>query len=246
MGDFFVVPDGLEELKEEMPRVIGLIARTARWVHPDTFRALPVWYPEIARGELSYDRMWSTVYKNKNRSNGRVTEKSEANIRAGKAFVMALGARKRSNWTVCHIWGVDDPKFQRSNQVVRDPRFYSCVGNMIWLPTPLKGFTDAVPEVKHMLRICAFHLYGWVCEHTEVASEAKNVATGRVPRGYPEEWPAPGRSILPPGTACFSPRVKAAIENRKAELRRMLNDHSLKNFPRSQVIYVLKSWNVTL
>ncbi len=229
-----------------MPRIIDLIARTARWVHPDTFRALPVWYPEAARGEPIYNAKWAAVYKNKSRSVAKITDKSEPNIKAGKAFVMALGARKTSNWTVCHVWGVDDPKFQRPNRVVRDARFYSCIGNMIWLPTPLKGFTDAVPEVKRMLRVCAFYLYDWVCPHEDVASQAKEVRSGAVPDGYPSIWPAPGRRVLPPGTAPFSPRVKAAIEKRKAELRRMLTDRSLEEFPRDRVRSVLKFWNVEL
>ncbi len=193
-----------------------------------------------------YNAKWAAVYTNRNRSTAKITDKSEPNIKAGKAFVMALGTRKKSNWTVCHIWGVDDPKFQRSNGVIRDPRYYSCIGNMVWLPTPLKGFTDAVPEVKRMLRTCAFYLYGWVCQHKDVTLQADEVASGALPDDYPKKWPAPGRSILPPGTACFSPRVKIAIENRKAELRRMLKDDSLEKFPRDSVRSVLEFWNVKL
>ena len=94
MNEFFVVPDGLHELEKEMPEIIDLIARTARWVHPDTFRALPVWYPETARGEPIYNVNWAAIYKNTNRSTAKITEKSEPNIKAGKALVMALGARK--------------------------------------------------------------------------------------------------------------------------------------------------------
>jgi hypothetical protein len=97
MTDIFLVPDGLDELKQKMPMIIDLIARTARWVHPDTFRALPVWYPETARGEPIYDSKWTNVYKNKNRSSGKVTDKSEPNIKAGKAFVSALGSKKTDN-----------------------------------------------------------------------------------------------------------------------------------------------------
>jgi hypothetical protein len=155
---FFTVPDGLDELKDEMPTIVNVIARTARWVHPDTFRALPVWYPETARKQLMYDAGWERVYKNTNRLTAQVTDKSEPNIKAKKAFVAALGATRTDNWTVCHIWGVDDPRFQRNNAVVCDPRFYSCIANMVWLPTPLKGFTDAVPEIKHLLRICSYSL----------------------------------------------------------------------------------------
>jgi hypothetical protein len=49
------VPDGLTELEHELPLITELIARTARWVHPDTFAALPVWFPEVARGSPSYN-----------------------------------------------------------------------------------------------------------------------------------------------------------------------------------------------
>ncbi len=48
---------------------------------------------------------------------------------------------------------------------------------MVWLPTPLKGFTDA-PEVKAMLRVCALYLYGWACEHPSVADQAAKVTSG--------------------------------------------------------------------
>jgi len=46
-----------------------------------------------------------------------------------------------------------------------DRCFFSCVGNMVLLPTPLKAFTDAMPEVKNMMRICTRNLYGWQCDH---------------------------------------------------------------------------------
>ena len=91
--------------------------------------------------------------------------KLEENIRAGKALVCALGVRpspKPRTWTVCHIWGYDDDRFATESIIVKDPRYYSCVGNMVWLPTPMKGFTDTVPEIKRMLRTCAYYLYGWV------------------------------------------------------------------------------------
>lgn len=242
----FPVPDGLMELHEAMPQIINLIVHTARWVHPDTFRALPVWYPETARGQPIYDAKWNNIYTNTSRSTSVVTNKSEPNIKAGKALVSALGARKTDNWTVCHIWGVDNPKFQHANRVVRDPLYYSCVGNMVWLPTPLKGFTDAVPEVKQMLRTCAFYLYDWTCEHFDVAHHVAEIRSGKLPSGYPDAWPAPGRNILPPGTAPFSPRVASAVDKRKKEIRRMLDDMSLANFPRDEVRKVLEVWKIAI
>jgi hypothetical protein len=246
MTDFFVVPDGLDEIRGELSTIGNAIVRTARWVHPDTFRSLPVWYPETARKRPLYDAKWESVYTNTNRLTALTTDKVEPNIKAGKAFIAALGAKKTSNWTVCHIWGVDDPRFQRNNSVVSDPKYYSCVANMVWLPTPLKGFTDCVPEIKRMLRTCCFYLYDWVCERPEVREQATEIRSGLLPDDYPREWPAPGRSCLPPGTAPFTPQIAKAIKKRKDELRQMLADNSLVNFPREDVRDVLRFWKVEL
>jgi len=64
--------------------------------------------------------------------------KAESNTYGNKAMAIALGIKKkdRPNWSCCHIWGVDDARYQLSNVVVMDCRFYSCVGNMVLLPTP--------------------------------------------------------------------------------------------------------------
>jgi len=50
------LPDGLAALQAELPlaEVMRLIERTARWVDPETFRLLPIWYPEFARGAYFY------------------------------------------------------------------------------------------------------------------------------------------------------------------------------------------------
>ena len=43
--------DGLAALRAEigLREIASLIERTARWVAPETFKLLPVWYPEHAR-----------------------------------------------------------------------------------------------------------------------------------------------------------------------------------------------------
>ena len=84
------------------------------------------------------------------RATGASAHKVEGNINANQALTLALGLRKaqRPNWSCCHIWGLDDPKYQKSNDVVKDRRFFSCVANMVLLPTPLKAFTDTMPEIK--------------------------------------------------------------------------------------------------
>lgn len=159
------IGDGLDALRKEigLREIASLIERTARWVSPDTFKLLPLWYPEYARRAFFYNANWSEPRMNTSRANGSSTHKFEGNTHANDALTLALGLRKklRPNWSCCHIWGVDDASFQLSNVVVMDRRFFSCVGNMVLLPTPLKAFTDALPEVKAMLRICARNLYGW-------------------------------------------------------------------------------------
>ena len=72
---------------------------------------------------------------------------------------------------------MDEETFQKSNVAAQDRRFYSCMANMVLLPTPLKAFADAMIEVEMMLRVCALHLYGWSCEHEDVADVAAKVAT---------------------------------------------------------------------
>jgi hypothetical protein len=180
-----VVPDGNAEIAAEVPLVVEIIARTCRWVHPETFRRLPVWCPWTARGRPLYDRAWQRRYTNTKRATRQAVEKVEGNVAAIQTLVAALGvARPRPrNWTICHVWGYDDPAFASQGSIVQDPRFFSCVANMVWLPTPLKGFTDALPEVKTMLRTCAFHLYGWACEH-------ESSGTRRRPSA-----PAPSRQV---------------------------------------------------
>lgn len=84
----FAIPDGLSEIEQELPLIMETIARTARWVHPDTFRALPVWCPDTARGQPRYDARWNSVLVS-----GRGVPKVEENIRAGTALVEALGVK---------------------------------------------------------------------------------------------------------------------------------------------------------
>jgi hypothetical protein len=95
-------------------------------------------------------------------------------------------------------------------------------------------------------RTCSFHLYGWACEHPDVAAEAAEIRAGKVPAGYPESWPAPGRKVLPLKTTPYSERVIAAIAKRKQELRQLLEDTALANYPRDEVLDVLKRWAVEL
>lgn len=249
MANRIYVPDGNDALRSDIPAIVELIERTARWVHPDTFRALPVWAPHTARGRPLYDAAWARRYTNTRKATGVTAEKFEGNVAALNALVAALdvASPKPKNWTVCHIWGYDDPSFAERSSVVQDPRYFSCVANMVWLPTSLKGFTDTLPEIKAMLRVCAFHLYGWACEHESVAAQAEQVRSGWIPPNYPNSWPSVERSnVLPSGTAPFTPRIEHEIAKRKAKMRSDLANAEYLHYPKTEVEDVLKFWNVDL
>lgn len=243
------LPDGLEALRRELSLadVMGLIERTARWVDPKTFDYLPVWYPEHARRKPFYKANWTEPQMNKNRETGLSVHKLEGNLYANKALTTALGlrAKERPNWSCCHIWGIDDELYQSSNSVVQDRRFYSCVGNMVLLPTPLKAFTDVMPEVKMMLRVCALHLYSWSCEHDDVHATAQRVAEWNDWAAYPASWPRPNKPTFPLGLGQFSGRVKKAADRRRDAIRKDLLKAG-PHYPRYDVESTLEHWKVIL
>ena len=201
---------------------------------------------EAHRGSPLCSADWTRRYTNTRRSTGETAEKSDTNTRANWALWQALGfprGRKPKNWTVCHIWGIDDPDFQQCNVVVQDPRFYTCVANMVALPTPLKAFTDSVPEVKLILRVCAYYLYGWTCEHESVKEQADLIRSGFIPHDYPASWPTPQRDVHPPGLVPCSERTLGFVRNRKAQIRREI-DGAGPLYPRDRVREVLKFWSI--
>lgn len=236
------IPDGLSEIEHALTEVLDVIAQTARWVNPETFRQLPVWCPDTARGSPRFNAAWTARCVS-----GRGVEKVEENIRAGRSLFEALGVvgPKPKNWTVCHIWGYDDEGFIGRSNVVQDPRYYSCVGNMVWLPTPLKGFTDAVPSINFALRLAAFRQFGWACEHPDVAAEADRVRGSETPSFYPDAWLKVGSAGDLPGTSPYNQVIADRIAKRKNQIRhRLQDDHPL--YPRSTVQDVLSFWKIDI
>jgi hypothetical protein len=242
-----VIDNGLDALRAEigLRELTSLIERTARWVAPETFQLLPVWFPEHARRRHFYKANWSEPQKNRNRTTGTVVHKVEGNVYANQALTLALGLRKstRPNWSCCHIWGVDDPTYQQSNAVVSDHRFYSCVANMVLLPTPLKGFTDTMPEIKTMLRICARNLYGWQCDHEDMESVNASLDEWEDWSAYPGSWPRELGEKTPLGVVELTPEIRDLALKRLANIR-----HELKNagefYPREEVRRTLHYWKM--
>lgn len=241
------IADGLDTLRNELnlKETLSLIERTARWVSPETFRRLPVWYPEHSRRGLFYKSNWSEPQQNKNRQTGVSQHKHEGNLYANKALTHALGLRSnnRPNWSCCHIWGLDDATYATTNLVVQDARFYSCVANLVLLPTPLKAFTDVMPEVKAMLRACAYYLYDWQCDHPEL--QTIDLAEVVNDAAYPCSWPKPEIKKLPLGVVPLNSKIEKDIDRRRAAIKHDL-DNSGPFYPRENVRSVLDYWQIRL
>jgi hypothetical protein len=244
-----LLPDGLEALRKvlHLNDVMRLIEQTARWVDPETFRMLPIWYPEYARRVYFYKAKWSEPQMNKNKQTGHTEHKREGNIHANKSLTHALGLRSddRPNWSCCHIWGLDDPLYQEANAVVQDRRFFSCVANMVLLPTPLKAFTDTMVEVKAMLRICARHLYGWHCDHESVAVAVSTMDRWADWNAYPKSWPRANKRSIPLGVMPITDRIRKDALKRISDIRYDLSNAG-EFYPREQVRAALAYWKVVI
>jgi hypothetical protein len=241
------LPDGNEAIQESIPGIVRVIADTARWVAPETFALLPVWMPEYARRRQLYDCTWTRPVTNTNKRSGATLDKVEGNVNAQKSLLTALGVARPTNWTVCHIWGYDDASFQAGGSIVGDPRYYTCIANMILLPTALKGFTDAMPEIKRVLRTCAFHLYGWACEDSNVSAEAAAIRSGEIPEYYPHDWPTPDRPDARPAGVCpLTDGIRDAAAKRLRDLKQKFSSDEYPQYPRASIADVLQHWGMQL
>jgi hypothetical protein len=241
------LPDGLMALREELTltEIMRLIERTARWVAPETFWLLPIWFPEYARRVYFYKANWSEPQMNKNRQTGISEHKREVNTYANKTLTLALGLRPddRQNWSYCHVWGVDDALYQKSNAIVQNRHFYSCVANLVLLPTPLKAFTDTMSEVKAMIRICARNLYGWHCPHESMAEAIAGIDVWGDWSAYPASWPRKPGDAPPPGVMPLNDGIRF---DAKARLTRVRQDLELAgpHYPKDEVRKALAYWRI--
>jgi len=243
-----MINNGLDALRAEIGigEIGSLIERTARWVAPETFRLLPVWFPEHSRRSPIYKTSWSEPQMNKTRKTGNSVHKLEGNIYANQAITLALGMRKatRPNWSCCHIWGIDDATYQKSNDVVSDPRFYSCVANMVLLPTPLKAFTDTMSEIKAMLRICARNLYRWQCDHESMSAVNSALDRWNDWSAYPKSWPRSPGEQRPLGIVDVTPDITKSAAKRLAAIRKDLQIAG-RFYPKDAVRSALAYWEIS-
>lgn len=129
-----VAEDGLKALRAEIgvKEIASLIERTARWVAPEIFRLLPVWFLEHGRGHHFYKGNWSEPQMNTKRATGVSVHKVEGNINANQALTLARGLRQIAAPSLVVLPHLGRRRaFQKPNEVVEDRRFFSCVANMV-------------------------------------------------------------------------------------------------------------------
>jgi hypothetical protein len=242
------IRDGLEVLREVMSlrEVASLIERTARWVAPDTFKLLPLWFPEHARRAHYFKGNWSEPQMNQSRATGTSVHKSEGNVFANKALTLALGLRKRlrPNWACCHIWGVDDASYQLTNVVVADHRFFRAWA--IWYFCPHRSKPSRI-RCWMSKRCCGFahttSMAGGAI--TEVYLKRMPPSTsGRTGRGIPKA----GRGHRTKSYNWNSPALAGYTGIRREASRQDTSrqEHAGERYPRDRVRDAMEYWKITL
>lgn len=225
-----MLADGIEEFRKHIdPATVGgLLAATSRWVDPETFKLLPVWHPYTARKAPLYSEGWTRPATNKGEP------KYEGNVAANKTLTESLGlaAAHRTNWTCCHIWGNDDATFQSSQSEVNDRRYFTCPANMILVPTPLKAFTDSVPEVKAAIRYAARLLYDF---WPEGRPEPNALEAGAY---LPSAWL--GRDHFP-NVVPLGPRIMSWARSRYENLKSLMQTRP-GHFPYAETAEAIRYW----
>lgn len=224
--------DGLEFFarKADPAYIAGLLESCTIWIDPQAFAMLPVWSPYTFRKAPLYKANWTDRLTNKG------VPKLEGNVAAGDAQNKYLGLPSsnkvsRPNWSCCHLWGNDDPKFQSDHAEVNDPRFFTCPANMVLVPSPLKTFTDTIPEVKAALRYVAKRLYSFVPDGREEPSQN---AAGKF---LPDAW----KTETPKGIVKLNATIMSRLETRADELNRLQTEAGL-HYPRQSVASVVRYW----
>lgn len=116
---------------------------------------------------------------------------------------------------------------------------------MVLLPTPLKAFTDTMPDVKAMLRICARNLYAWPSGQQEFLVTTAALDKWTDWDSYPDSWPKTPNEKLPLGVVPLSPAIRDCAQKRLAVIREDL-EHAGSHYPRAEVTEALAYWKIQL
>jgi len=116
---------------------------------------------------------------------------------------------------------------------------------MVLLPTPLKAFTDTVPNVKAMLRICARNLYGWQCDHESMSAINAELDEWHHWDDYPQSWPRNAGATLPIGVMPINAGIRISALRRWQKIQEDF-DSAGTHYPREEVRKTLSYWKLDL
>ena len=122
---------------------------------------------------------------------------------------------------------------------------FSCVANMVLLPTPLKAFTDSMVEVKAMLRICARNLYGWHCDRDDLKAAVALIDAWHEWDAYPASWPRAPGTVQPLGVSRLNDTIRTYAARRLDKIRQDLAGAGT-HYPRAEVCAALAYWNIAV
>jgi len=126
---------------------------------------------------------------------------------------------------------------------VQDRRFFSCVANMVLLPTPMKAFTDEMPDVKSMLRICAKNFFGWQCDHKSIMTENAKLEKWQTSDDYPESWPRQIGDSAPLGVMPINADIRQSAVRRWRNIQEDL-ERAGPHYPQEEVRKALAYWKL--
>jgi hypothetical protein len=158
-----LLASGTARLGVKLP---ALVAGCSLWAHPRVFqerRKLDpsgAWFPNTRRARND-EKRGEVV-------NGITLDDNSKANQAIKKAVFGSGVMPK-RYSACHIW----PKS------CYDPRYHTCIANLVLLPVALASLTDHDPEVIACLKYRSFELYGW---HPDDRPPPER------PPGYPDGW----------------------------------------------------------
>jgi len=179
--------DASELLTEACARLgidlANLVAATGLWASPEIHAALagasdaPAWYPKTQRAGAGQKR--GTFV-----GEVRLDDNTYANVAIKRA--LGLSPRNVVGFEVCHVWP----------GTTYDPRYHTCIANLILLPRSLASLSDHDATVQRAIQYRSFELYAWSPEGVPLPEK---------PPGYPLEWRQP---------AAVTPGIREALRRR--------------------------------
>ncbi|WP_372050734.1 hypothetical protein PJ900_20430 [Tistrella mobilis] len=191
-------------------KLSALVASCTLWAHPRVFqerRKLDLngaWFPNTRRARKDEERG--------NVVNGIILDDNSKANAAIKKAVFGSGVIPE-RYSACHIW----PKS------CYDPRYHTCIANLVLLPAALASLTDHDPEVIACLKYRSFELYGW---------HPAEMPPPERPAGYPDGWLDP---------SFVSSKMCKEVPGPQKPAAKMSYEHGKQNIDDNFIVNALRS-----